>query len=273
MFKFITRRPLWMNIAAGIVLAIALFALFILSLKMITHHGRSRNVPFIIGKSYDDAEKLLSKEGFEVIVQDSVYVDSLPPLTVIKQIPESESVVKVNRTVYVTINRSIPPVVEMPNLIGYSFRNAEMTLSNMGLKIGDTIYKADFAKNSVLQQLYHGESISPGTKIQMGSSISLVLGSGVGEAQFIVPWLVGMTFGDAKAKLEANGLNIIPLYVDPSVKDTMNAYIVNQDPQRYDEMGNPLRIRTGQMISVWLGLNKPVKRDTLFNNNNNNNQF
>jgi beta-lactam-binding protein with PASTA domain len=157
----------------------------------------------------------------------------------------------------------------MPNLIGYSFRNAEMNLQSAGLRLGDTIYKADFAKNSVLDQLYNGQHILAGTKIQMGSTVSLVLGTGVGETQFNVPNLVGWTFGDAKAKLEENGLNILVVQADPMIKDTLNEYIYRQDPPRFNEEGAPMRIRTGQLISVWLSAAKPVPNDSTTATNNN----
>src|SRR6266404_1871467 len=162
MLKFITHRPLWVNLVTAIVLTVALFAVFILSLNFLTHHGRSRTVPLVVGKTFAEAEKILDKEGFDIVIQDSVYIDTLPPLTIIKQVPESDAVVKVNRTVYLTLNRAVPPMVGMPNLIGFSFRNAEMNLSNLGLRVGDTVYKSDFAKNSVLDQLYNGEHIAPG---------------------------------------------------------------------------------------------------------------
>ncbi len=267
MLKLITHRPLWVNLIMAIVLAGALFALFILSLNFLTHHGRSRTVPSVVGKTFSEAEKILDKEGFDIVIQDSLYVDTLPPLAVIKQIPESDAVVKVNRTVYLTLNRAKPPMIDMPNLIGYSFRNAEMNLSNAGLRVGDTIYKSDFAKNSVLEQLYRGEHISPGTKIQMGSAVTLVLGTGVGQMQFNVPNLVGWTYGEAKAKLEENGLNILIMQADPSIKDTLNAYIYRQDPPKFDEEGKPLRIRTGQFINVWLSSEKPVVASDSTSNN------
>ena len=266
MFKFITHRPLWVNLITAIALAVVVFIIFILSLNFLTNHGRSRNVPQVVGKTFAEAQRILDKEGFDIVVQDSLYVDTLPPLAIIKQVPESDAVVKVNRTVYLTLNRSKPPMIDMPNLIGYSFRNAEMNLSNAGLKVGDTIYKADFAKNSVLDQLFHGDHIEPGTKIRMGSSIALVLGTGVGETQFKVPNLIGWTFGEAKAKLEENGLNILVVQADPSSKDTLNEYIYRQDPPRFDEGGRPLHIRTGQLISVWLSPEKPVVIDSTGNN-------
>jgi beta-lactam-binding protein with PASTA domain len=264
MLKFITHRPLWINIITAIVLAIALFAIFILSLNLLTHHGRARTVPLVVGKTYDEGAQILSKGGFETVIQDSIYVDTLPPLTIIKQVPESDAVVKVNRTVYLTINRALPPMIDMPNLLGFSFRNAEMTLENMGLRRGDTMYKADFARNSVLEQLYKGEPIKPGTKIQMGSTIDLLLGSGVGETVFNVPELVGMTYGNAKARVEANGINLLVLSA-PGVSDSFNAFIIRQEPKRFNEEGQALKIRSGQVISVILGIEKPVT-DTVQNN-------
>jgi len=266
MLKFITHRPLWVNLITAVLLVVALFIAFILSLNFLTHHGRSSTVPQVVGKSFPDAQKILNKEGFDIVIQDSVYVDSLPARSILKQVPESDAVVKVNRTVYLTLNRAVPPKIDMPNLVGYSFRNAEMNLSSAGLRLGDTIYKADFAKNSVLDQLYNGEHIAPGTKIQMGSAISLVLGTGVGQTQFNVPNLIGWTYGDAKAKMEENGLNLLVVDADPSTKDTLTEYIYRQDPPRFDQDGSPLHIRTGQLISVWLSVAKPVTIDSTITN-------
>ncbi len=261
MFKFITHRPLWVNLITAVVLAVVFFIVFILSLNFLTNHGRSRNVPLVVGKTFAEAARILDKEGFDIVIQDSVYVDTLPPLAIIKQVPESDAVVKVNRTVYLTLNRSKPPMIDMPNLIGYSFRNAEMNLSNAGLKVGDTTYRADFAKNSVLDQLYSGDHIAPGTKIRMGSSVALVLGTGVGETQFAVPNLIGWTYSEAKARVEPKGINLLVLSAN-GVTDTLNAYIVDQQPKRYNEEGEALIIHTGQFINVKLAVEKPAVPDS-----------
>ena len=258
MFNYITNRPLWVNIAVGFGIVIAIFVVFVLSLNWITHHGESKTVPSVTGKSLKEVQQLLEREGFELVIQDSVYYDSLPPSMVIKQVPEADAVVKINRTVYVTVNRVVPPNVQMPNLIGYSFRNAEMILKNMGLRLGDTTNRPDFAKNSVLEQSFNGKSISPGTSIRMGSSISLVIGSGIGNADMVVPKLVGLTYNEAKILLETNGLIIGSVIPDPLVKDTSNAFIYKQSPLSRTEDGFRVRIRPGQMIDVWLSVEKPV---------------
>ncbi|HEV7782469.1 MAG TPA: PASTA domain-containing protein [Chitinophagaceae bacterium] len=261
--KFITHRPLWVNIAAGILLALAIFALILLSLGWLTGHGKASTVPSVAGKNYEEAKKILKKAGFSVDIQDSVYVDTVKPMTVIRQIPDADEVVKSNRTVFLIVSRSIPPEVEMPNLIGYSFRNAEMVLKNMDLKIGDTTFKPDFAKNAILEQYYNGSAIKPGTKIRKGSTISLVLGDGVGKREFAVPVITGEQFCKARARLEANGVVIGAIVLDANVTDTCNAWIYKQNPERFDDEKKIQHIRSGQTIDVWLQVDKPAKRDSV----------
>lgn len=259
--KFITHRPLWVNILAGIVLALGIFALLLLSLNLVTGHGKASTVPSVTGKSYEEATKILKKAGFDVDIQDSVYVDTVKPLTVIKQLPDADEVVKSNRTIFLIISRAVPPLVEMPNLIGYSFRNAEMVLKNMDLKIGDTTFEPDFAKNAILKQIYNGNPITPGTKIRKGGTISLVLGDGVGNREFTVPVITGMKFSEAKEILEANGIVIGAIVTDANVTDTLSAWIYKQNPERFDEEKRIQHIRSGQTIDVWLQVDKPAKKE------------
>lgn len=257
MLKAITGRPLWLNVLVGIILAIGIFALFLLSLNWITGHGKSATVPSVTGKTFEQAKTILKKAGFAVEIQDSIYVDTVPALHVIKQIPDADEVVKSNRTVFLVIRRAVPPEVEMPNLTGYSFRNAEMVLKSMDLRVGDTTFKPDFARNAVLEQIYNGEIIKPGTKIRKGSVISLVLGDGIGNQEFSVPIITGMTFCDAKAELESMGLSVGAIVLN-GVTDTCNAFIFKQTPGRYDDEKRILRIRSGQTIDVWLQSDRPV---------------
>lgn len=258
MFKFITHRSLWINVIIGVLMAIGIFALFLLSLNWLTDHGKYATVPSVAGKNYEEAKSILKKAGFDVEVQDSIYVDTISPLKVIKQIPEADEVVKSNRTVYLIIRRAVPPLVEMPNLIGYSYRNAEMVLKSMDLRVGDTTFKPDFAKNSILEQWHNGTVIIPGTKIRKGSAISLVLGDGVGKTDFAVPVITGMTFGEAKQMLESAGVGIGAIVIETNITDTASAWIYRQSPERFDDEKRIQRIRSGQLIDVWLQADKPV---------------
>jgi beta-lactam-binding protein with PASTA domain len=245
------------NILVAITTVIILVLIFLLSLNWITNHGESNSVPSLIGKNVNDAEQLLEERDFEIVIQDSVYYDSLPPGVIIRQVPDGDDVVKINRTVYVTINRFLPPEVDMPNLVGSSFRNAEMTMLNLGLRLGDTSYRFDFAKNSVLEQLLNGNSIAAGTKIRMGTVISLVLGSGLGVEDQAVPDLRGLNLEEASVMMEGLGLTLGAKLFDPDVRDSANAFIYWQSPLPNTEDGARIRIRAGQMIDVRIGTERP----------------
>ena len=149
---------------AGMVIMLLLLLIFLGSLSLLTRHGTVLKIPTVTGKSFADAKKTLESQGFDVQIQDSTYNDTVPPLQVVKQFPDADNLVKINRTVYLTINRSVAPFIQMPNLVSMTFRNAEMVLHHYGLQLEDTIFKPDFAKNSVLSQLYNGDAIKPGTK-------------------------------------------------------------------------------------------------------------
>lgn len=257
MFKFITHRPLWANILAAIAIALIIFFIFIFSLNWLTHHNQAKSVPFVQGRSFEEAKQTLEAAGFEVVIQDSLYIDTAKPLSVLKQIPDADELVKVNRTVYLTINRAVPPMVEMPNLVGYSYRSAEMALKNANLRVGDTSFRNDFGKNSVLEQRYKGAVIKPGDKIRMGSAISLVLGNGVGNRQFPVPLMIGLTLCEAKTLAEAQGLIIGSIIAGADVKDSCNAFVYRQRPERFDESKQTRYIRSGQMVDLWVQKEKP----------------
>lgn len=260
MFKFITGKPLWVNILFGLVLVFILLFLFLLSLNYFTRHGKTLTIPAVTNIPLASAEKILKEQGFDIQIQDSIYSDTSAPLSVLRQFPEADAVVKANRTVYLTINRAVAPTIEMPNLEGMSFRTAQIVLKQYGLKVKDTVFKPDFAKNSVLEQQYDGQRIKPGSRIAMGSGITLVLGSGLGAMEFNVPDLVSLTYNEARIILESTGLSTGAVVPDPDVKDTLNAYIYRQSPERmtYDHRMN--RIRPGQTIDIWLSKEKPVRQ-------------
>ena len=269
MFKFITHKPLWANILVVLVLIALFVLLFFGSLDFLTRHGEYQKVPSVIGKNVDAARQILEDNGFEVEIQDSLYVDTFPRLGVIKQSPDAEATVKVNRTIYLTINRAQPPLIEMPNLVGFSIRNAEMYLENLGLHLGETTFRPDIAKNAVLEQIYNGEPIKAGTKIFMGSTISFVLGNGIGDLQIPVPDLMGRRFSQVRSMLNGLNINFTPVF-DADVVDSDNAFVTRQSPEKYTISNDGERrynsIKPGQTIDVWLSTHPPIIIDSADSN-------
>ena len=99
-FKYLTRQPFWVNLIVVLVLFFLLAFLFLQSLGWITNHGSYLKVPHVRGMKVNEAVKLLESKGFEILIQDSVYYDSLPKNTVVKQLPDPDATVKANRTVF-----------------------------------------------------------------------------------------------------------------------------------------------------------------------------
>ncbi len=253
MFKFITRRPFWVNFLVAALLAFLLGYFFLKMLGVITKHDAYLKVPALVGKKTNDAIKLLEKDGFIVEIQDSIFTDTAARGVVLKQLPDGNATVKINRTVYLTINRVIPPMIEMPKLEGQSLSFALDMLTRNHLKLEDTIYRPDFQIGAVLEQQFNGVKIPEKAKVQWGSKITLIIGSGLDNQQMIVPSIVGMTFKDAKAYLDSRGISIAAIIPEADVKDTANAYVNKQSPERFDEEKKPIYIMPGQVMDIWIG--------------------
>jgi beta-lactam-binding protein with PASTA domain len=260
LFTYLTRQPFWVNLLAALLLIFLIGFLFLQSLSWFTNHGEYLKVPEVRGQNVDNAIKILEAQGFDVVIQDSVYFDSIPRYTVIKQLPEPDATVKVNRTVFLTINRAAPPEITIPKLEGLSFRFAYDLLRRNHLRLGDTIYRPDFMKGSVLEQQYNGSRVTAGTKVPWGARITLIIGGGLQVEEMMVPNLIGMTFADAKALLETKGITLASIIAMTTVRDTAAAYVYKQNPEKFDiDKTTPLYIRPGQTMDIWLS---PLPLDT-----------
>ena len=105
MFKFITDKPLWANILAGIAIVFLVILLFFGSLDWVTGYGKYEKVPSVAGQHILAAQKILEDKGFEVQIQDSIYIDTIAKQAVVRQTPEADALVKIGRTIYLTVNR------------------------------------------------------------------------------------------------------------------------------------------------------------------------
>ncbi len=261
MFKWLTTKPLWFNLLAAIAFILLLGVIFFISLGFITRHGETVKVPDVISKSFASAKATLESTGFDVIVQDSAFADSLPGLAVLRQTPDPESVVKVNRTVYLTLNKTVPPTVAMPDLAGLTFRSAQMTLESKKLSVGDTLHKPDFS-TTVLDQSFDGKPVKPGTLIPEGSKIGLVIGNGLGSVSFPIPDFVGLTLSQAKDLLSANNLSLELVLTDGTVSDTANAYVFKQSPPKQTAGGQQNYVKAGEGIDLWISQTMKSATDT-----------
>ena len=167
---------------------------------------------------------------------------------VYRQNPEPGDHVKKGRRILLTINAVNPKQVTMPNLIGYSLRQAKAEILSRGLSLGTLIYVEDIATNNVLKQLHGNREIKPGTPIESESRIDLVVGLNSLDNKTYVPYVTGMKYLAAVNAVQDNSLNIEDLIFDYTVRDyadSIDAVVYRQVPEESEEgllMGSPVTL-------------------------------
>jgi beta-lactam-binding protein with PASTA domain len=265
------KKPLWVNILAGIGAVLVLLVLFFFSLGWITGNGKTEKVPNVLGLDITAAEKNIKALGFDLVLQDSIYVDTLARNSVLRQTPEADEVVKKGRTIFLTINRVIAPQVDMPNLIGFSLKSAQTYLKVLGLRIGTINLVADRNKNVIVEQLVGNTPIAPGTKIVSGTLINFTVGDGGASIGMEVPDLVGLTVAMAKMQIASMGLLVGNISANGAIQDTANAFVIQQNPATYssvlDSLGMPVKNVTIQGVAIDLVIDRVapviIQRDSL----------
>jgi beta-lactam-binding protein with PASTA domain len=228
-FKYLATPVFRKNlIIAFSVISILIFTLFI-SLRFYTRHGEGKPVPDLKGLSIEKAVEILENDGFRYQV-DSVFILDKAAGLVTEQDPDANTNVKENRMIYLTIVSSQTPDVNFPDIENKTFIEAQAMLSNYGLKVGDTIYQSDIARDAVLGFTFAGEPIRIGQKVPKGSKINLLLGDGFGASEVELPNLVGLTLSEAMFSLKGASLTLGSITYEGIVRDSANAIIKYQMP-------------------------------------------
>ncbi len=240
---------------SNLVVAAAAFLVFIvlvsLSLSLFTRHGQSHAVPNFVNMSLDEALEAADDHNLRLVIADSVYVNSRPAGSVFRQTPTAGAAVKNGRRIFIVINSLQPRMVDMPNVIGYSLRQAKTVLVAAGLHVGRLNYVSDMATNNVLGQRYKGATITAGKAIPAESEIDLTIGKSDWSEATLVPLLAGYTLVEAKDALAESSLNAGNVQYDQSVKtytDSLTARIFKQFPTTGENITLPL----GAQVNLWL---------------------
>ncbi len=250
-------------ILAGCSLLVVIFLLFTI-LKFITRHNQEFEVPSFINMTVEEAEAVARQYELRLEVTDSVYINRMAPGAIFRQNPEAASKVKKNRRILLTINANQPKLVKMPELVGYSLRQAQSELVSNQLSLGKLIYVKDIATNNVLGQLYKGRAIAEGEKIPSESVIDLKLGINETDSTTYIPEIRGIPYRLVREKLAENSLNLSKAVFDESVTnyaDSLSAWVYRQVPAPSDSV----TVRLGTGVTVYLSKVKepevPEKED------------
>jgi len=227
--QFITTRRFLKHLAYSILLFIVITWIILVILKMYTRHDQVAITPNYVGLEMNQVNNLESSKDFELIVVDSIYDYTKKPGSIISQDPMPGTKVKPGRSIYLSLVSYMPEQVSMPDLIDLSLRRAKALLQTYGLKLGRVSVAPDIAQNAVLKVTVDGRTVKPGTPIHKGSVIDLVIGSGTGEGQPVIPFLIGKTRESARLELSRLGLKIGEEAYSASC-DSTNGLVYQQNP-------------------------------------------
>lgn len=258
-----SRKILLLNLIGAVISIIALILILQYLLGRGTRHGEEIVVPDFYGLPLEEASALVAADNIILDVTDSVYVTSVGRGAVFSQNPMAGEKVKNGRRILITINAHNSKTVEVPILVGLSLRGAKTEILGRGLTVGRLKYIDDMATNYVLEQHCNGRTVRPGSRVESGSRIDLVLGVNPDENTALIPNLSGFQFDDAADMLFENSLNLQKAVYDNTVRsssDSARAFVYMQYPA-FGAENCPLG--TGVEISLTLDTNKLRPVDSL----------
>jgi len=200
-------------------------------------HGKEVEMLNVIGKEFPEAEAILTANGFEVTVIDTLKNTDKSPGTVIDQIPNPGKKVKRGRVVKLVIagGKIYHP---MPRVVGKPVDAARLELEKYHIAI-DTVYKI---YSSIMPEgVVTDQSTKPGYMIAEGSKVKLWVSLGPPAKLYRIPDLIGMNLNRAKEEIKKEGLTIGNIRYIPT-EEFAPFTVLDQNPAPKKVFENPVSI-------------------------------
>lgn len=237
----------------AIVIFVALAWVTIALIDVYTHHGESETVPDLRGLYVEEADLLLNNHGLYSMVIDSVFVRDKKLGTIIEQIPAYNSTVKRNRPIYLIINSRQVRQIPVPDVNDVSFRQADAMLKSIGLNVSSVEYSPSEYKDLVIAIKYRGRNISSGMRVPEGSSLVLVVGSGLGGEELPVPGIKGMSLEAGMEEALTGSMVIGAVEYDVEPAGNEDKYVIYRQRPSEGKL-----VPAGTRIDVWLSKDKSM---------------
>ncbi|HMU27809.1 MAG TPA: PASTA domain-containing protein, partial [Solirubrobacterales bacterium] len=200
-------------------------------------------VPDVTGLSQDDAEQELEDAGFTTSIETRTSSDVNSGL-VIETDPAGGEMARRGSEVTVTVSSGAAQV-KVPPVVGQTLNAAKQQLAAVGLDYSSSEEPSDRPQGEVIDQ-----SPTAGTRVDPGSTVTLVVSSGPEDTRVSVPALVGQTQSSAESQLTAAGLV-------PSVQ-TQSTTIQPQDGKVIDQSpGSGTKVAEGSTVVITVGKYEP----------------
>lgn len=184
------------------------------------------HVPALVNLPPEQAKAILVKNGL-IYMLDSTgdYSADVAAGKILTQYPEKGTEVKKGRRIWVKISKGLKSV-EMPSLRGLSLRQAEITLQQLGLKVG----RIREVRNSVIPSgAVIGTSPAAKAILEKGREINIELSQGTASAPSGMTSLVGMSLSQAKEQIRKLGLSLGTVTYKKDPKSLPNT-VLSQSP-------------------------------------------
>ncbi len=250
-------------IALAIVVVGIIIGVVLAGLKSYTHHGEEITVPNVCGLYQTEADIIVEEAGMRISVIDSTYTNIVPLGTIVEQNPTEGAKVKRGRNIYVILNASAKRMIPMPEIKDMSLRQAQATLRAMQLDIDTIIYEPSEYRNLVLDIRQDTTSIPAGTRLEEGTSLTLVIGQGSGTEQVPVPQLIGKKLEDARSAILRARLTIgATIFAEPKDQHKNTPYFVYQQyPQAGDMILEGSRVDLSLSVDSTYTIHSTIKDD------------
>lgn len=245
-----------LNVCLAIVVTLVLLIIGVRWMKHYTLHGNEVTIPRITGMTEEEAQIVLRSSDMFMVIVDSTFSNKAPLGTIVEQTPPAFSHAKPGRPVYVVMNARTKRMIPLPDLRDVSYRQAEATLRTIGLKVGEVLYEPSLYPDNVLDIRDGENSLEEGTRLEEGTSVTLVIGRRQGNRMVNVPALLGMSMAQARSTLLSVGLTIgvFEYDVEPT-PETLESYIIfRQMPVE----GTPLQEGSTVNISLTTNLERAI---------------
>ena len=241
------------NLLIAFAVVVVLLVGAMVFLNVATQHNKELIVPDLANMTVEEAHAVATASGMRIDGTDSAFVKRMKRGAVYRQNPAPGSKVKEGRRIALTINAVNPRQITMPDLIGYSTRQAKAELLSRGLVLGKLIYVQDMATNNVLRQLHNNLEIEPGAMVDSEAVIDLVVGLNSRDNVTFVPYLAGLRSLSAVEAVHDHSLNIGKMRYDDTVKDyedSLNAVVYRQVPAASDSIS----VNMGSAVDLYMTL-------------------
>ena len=243
---FIKSKIFLRHLIYSVFIVVAILWVSLKSLDIYTMHGKTITVPDLEGLYLEDVEHITSRLNLSYSVNDSIFDAARDKGTIANQDPLPGTQVKKDRTIYITTVAKLPEMVSMPELQDLTLRQAISILESLHINVGKLQYVPDIAQNSVIRVKYNEGIIEPGTIIEKGTYVDLVLGQGAYLSRTPVPLVVGQPRRGARLALQAASLNIgNEVFLD---NDRVNARVYRQVP---DVLSRHQSIQMGSNVDLY----------------------